>query len=86
MSLASLTSSATILAHDARQKGSNLSANMTTGGGAGIANMATLFTEGARFRVNDGSSRLRMKGEDTVERLKTGTDLKRLTVRSDSSG
>ncbi|KAI4214436.1 MAG: hypothetical protein L6R36_009426 [Xanthoria steineri] len=86
MSLASLTSSATTLAHDARKRSSNLSANMATSGGSGIANMATLFTEGARFRVNDGSSRLRMKGEDTVERLKTGTDLKRLTVRSDSSG
>ncbi|KAI4272858.1 MAG: hypothetical protein L6R38_006496 [Xanthoria sp. 2 TBL-2021] len=87
MSLASLTNAATTattFANDARKKSSNL-ANMATTGGTGIANMATLFTEGARVRVSDGSSRLRKKGEGTVERLKTKPGLKRLAVRSDSS-
>lgn len=88
MSLASLTNAATTattFANDARKKSPNL-ANMAATGGTGIANMATLFTEGARVRVTDGSSRLRKKGEDTVGRLKTKTGLKRLAVKSDSSG
>ncbi|KAL8666804.1 MAG: hypothetical protein Q9168_007399 [Polycauliona sp. 1 TL-2023] len=88
MSLVSLTNAATTvktLANDARKKSSSNLASM----GRQSMDMASALAGGARDQAQAKSSKLRVSGYDgTLQRLgrKSGTELKRVSMRSDSSG
>lgn len=71
MSLANLTDMATTLASDAKETSSK-----------GLESVRTSLAASAK----ENRSKLRSSGSGALQRLSSGTELKRLAMRSDSSG